>query len=963
MISRLPLRRFLFLMLLVLGASPLFAQTIRGTVTDAKTGEQLIGATVHLSNGKTELNTTVRLDGSYQFKNVSAGSYKLQVRYIGYKTSNEYTVDVTDSKPAVLNIALVDNSTALTEVSVTEHASRETDNSARLVEKNALNTVNVVSANSIALSPDVIVANVLSRVSGISIDRSNTGDAQHVIIRGMDKQYNTTLINGVKIPSPDDKNRYVPLDIFPADLVEKIEVSKTLTPDMEGDASGGVVNLVMKTAPDHLRIDGNFGTGYSQLFFNRNFLSFDGSAVASKAPGEINPGAPASISQFPYQNLVTKSGYAPPNANASITIGNRYLNNKLGVIFSGTYQNSYQGDNSFVVVQENTVGPSPNINTPNSETAFQSSYNRQYSSRLSRLGTILSLDYKIDNNNSINLFGTYLQLNEYRVRATETSTYSGYSYQGYVATNGIDDLTETRTNLQSIYNITLKGKHKITNKFSLDWIVASSQANQKQPDIAQFKTTYQTSPDLANGKNVADPNNPQNSVFVTPDIINGPTTVGNESRVWTHNSDKDFSGYLNLHYNTKIFDRETKFSVGGMFRHKTRDNFVDQYTLPNTLIANTNNAELYTTIPAATFTFAQNPSNAYGTSSYDPGVYTFLENIQAGYGMIQYFINDHFDVLFGVRMENTNQSYYSNLPSNLVGKSATINYMDFLPSVNIKYGLTDNQAIRASYFQSILRPAFADFIPYPQVSSDDPNTFIGNPYLQHTTIDNYDLRYEFFPGAFDEFMVGGFYKYLINPIERVLQPGASGATLFLEPENLGNAHNYGAEFVAKKFFGNIGFSVNYTYTQSQITTAKSIDVINQGVSTRPQTRPLQGQAANIGNVALLYKNQKYGIDAQVALAYTGERIASVSRYYGLDTWEKPETFLDMSAQKSLGKHFVVFAKANNLLNTPYELFIKQNNSSNYQGLLKYAHQESPNYTTVEYDQYYARYNLGLRFKF
>jgi len=954
----------LIFVLLISYSTIVSAQTIRGTISDSKTGESLIGATVHIEKGDINFSTAVKLDGVYLFKNVPAGTYKLQVKYVGYKTTNEYTVEAIPNKTTLLNIAMVDNSTSLNEVSVTEHVSRETDNSARDVEKNASNTMNVVSANSIAISPDVIVANVLSRVSGISIDRSNTGDAQHVIIRGMDKQYNTTLINGVKIPSPDNKNRYVPLDIFPADLVEKIEVSKSLTPDMEGDASGGVVNLVMKTAPDHLRIEGNFGTGYSQLFLDRGFSSFNGSTVQSKAPGEsLPPLGAASISDFPYQNLVTKTGNAPPNANASLTIGNRFLNNKLGVIFSGTYQNSYQGNNSFVVVQENTVGPSPNINTPNQETAFQSSYNRQYSSQLSRLGTIASIDYKFDANNSINLFGTYLQLDEYRVRNTQTSTYSGYSYQGYVATNGIDNATETRTDLQSIYNITLKGKHKITKGFSLDWTLANSEATHKQPDIAEFKTTYSTSPDLANGQNVPNPNNPGSSVFVTPDIINGPVLVGNESREWTHNTDKDVSGYLNLHYDTKVFGRKALFSTGGMFRHKTRDNYVDSYTLPNTLVPGTSNAEPYTSIPAATFTFANNPGDAIGSSYSDPGVYTFTENIQAIYGMAQYFISSQFDVLFGVRTESTYQSYYSNLPVTFPGKTATINYNDILPSVNAKYALTDNQAIRASYFESILRPAFADFIPYPDATVDDPYETIGNPYLQHTVIDNYDLRYEFFPGVFDEFMAGGFYKYLINPIEKVLQPGQSGATLFLEPENLGNARNYGAELVAKKFFGNIGVSVNYTYTQSQITTLKSVDIQTTGVTYRDQTRPLQGQAANIGNFSLLYKDQKNGIDAQIALAYTGERIAAVSQYYGLDTWEKASTFLDFSAQKQLGNRFILFIKANNLLNTPYELFIKQNNSENYTGIMKYEHQESPNYTTVQYDQYYARYNLGLRFKF
>ncbi len=940
-----------------------FAQTIHGSVSDAKSGETLIGAVVHIEHGNTVLNTTVKLDGTYTFNQVPAGSYMLQVSYIGYKTTKQYAVEAEKGKVAVLNIAMLSDATALNEVAIIEYASKETDNSARNTEKISNNTMNVVSANSIAISPDVIVANVLSRVSGISIDRSNTGDAQHVIIRGMDKQYNTTLINGVKIPSPDNKNRYVPLDIFPADLVERIEVSKTLTPDMEGDGSGGVVNLVMKTAPDHLRIEGNVGTGYSQLFFNRSFSSFNGATVNSKSPGEINPGAAASISNFPYQNLVTKTSNAPPNANISLTMGNRYLNDKLGVIFSGTYQNSYQGNNSFVVVQENTVGPSPDINTPNQETAFQSSYHRQYSSQLSRLGTIASLDYKFNQNNSINLFGTYLQLNEYRVRDTHTSTYSGYSYQGYISTNSIDDQTETRTDLQSIYNITLKGKHKITPAFFFDWTLANSEATHKQPDIAEFKTTYSTSPDIPNGKNVPDPNNPSNSVFVTPDIINGPVVVGNESREWTHNTDKDISGYLNLHYDTKIFGRKALFSAGGMFRHKTRDNFVNTYSLPNTLISGTNNAELYTSIPDATFYFDQKPANAYGTSATDPGVYTFTENIQGGYGMLKYIITNRLDVLFGVRVENTYQYYYSNLPVNLAGKTATITYIDYLPSINAKYALTDNQAIRVSYFQSVLRPAFADFIPYPDQTPDDAYAHIGNPYLQHTTVNNYDLRYEFFPGVFDEFMAGGFYKYLINPIEKMLEPGALGALLLVTPENLGNAQNYGAEFVAKKFFGNIGVSVNYTYTNSQITTQKDIQVVNMPVSKRSQTRPLQGQAANIGNAALLYKDQKIGLDAQLAVSYTGERIAAISRYYGLDTWEKPSTYLDFSAQKQIGKHYILFVKANNLLNTPYELFIKQNNTTDYSGLLKYEHQESPQYTTVEYDQYYARYSLGFRFKF
>lgn len=934
--------------ILILCSVAAIAQTVKGNITDATTGETLIGATVHLEKAGLKLNTNVKLDGTYVFKNVPPGDYELQVSYVGYKTTKEYEVDVDAGHQVVsINISMVDNAHALNEVTVTEHAGKATDAAARSAEKNSNNTINAVSAQSIAISPDVLVSNVLSRMSGISVDRSNTGDARHVIIRGMDKQYNTTLINGVKIPSPDNRARYIPLDIFPAGLVDRLEVYKTLTPDMEGDASGGVVNLVMKSAPDELKVEGEIGTGYSQLFFNRSFETFDRSTVNAQSPGEIHPNRAASLTEFPYQNLITSKQNAPINKTASLTIGDRFLGGKLGVMFAGSLQNLYQGDNSFVEVQESTVGTSPNINTPNQETAFQSSDTRRYSSEVNHYGAMASIDYKFDNNNSLKLFGTYVGLDEYRVRQNEQATYGGYSFNGYHATNSIDDKTQTRTDLQSIYNITLSGKHHIFEGFTVDWTGTNSQATDKLPDMAEFDTNYETA-------------------VVGSSIQNSPVMVGNESRQWMHNTDKDLTGYLNLHYKNKhIFGHTAEFTVGGMVRHKTRDNFRNVYDLNYTDIPGTANPELYTSIPKATFQWKDGDTTyAYGSYRTDAGVYTFTENINAIYGMVKYDVTDKLNVIFGVREENTGQNYNSSLPVTFPGKSADITYTDLLPSINAKYALTDEQAIRASYYKSVLRPSFYDLVPAPDNSQDDAYyNHQGNPYLQHTVINNYDIRYEFFPGVFDEFMAGGFYKYLIDPIETSLQATSQGATLSYVPNNpSASAQNFGAELVATKFFGNLGGSINYTYTNSQITTPKTVNVQGELIH-RMQTRPLQGQAANIGNASLLYKDQKLGLDAQLSLAYTGERLAAVSTYYGLDTWEKPATFLDFSAQKKIGRHFIVYVKANNLLNTPYELFIKQDNTANYSGDSKYPHQESPNYTTVQYDQFYARYSLGAKYNF
>ena len=184
------------------------------------------------------------------------------------------------------------------------------------------------------------------------------------------------------------------------------------------------------------------------------------------------------------------------------------------MLFSGSYQNLYQGQNSFVEVQTNTVGPPVGNSQQNQETAFQSSYNRQYSTQLQRLGTIASIDYKFDDNNSIKLFATYLQLNQYRVRQTQQDTYGGYTYQGYRGTFSVDNLTETRSDLQNIYNITLSGKHKISRPFSIDWTVANSQATHKLPDDAEFDTQYGTSPEQSSitSQPTGNPNEPYVSV-------------------------------------------------------------------------------------------------------------------------------------------------------------------------------------------------------------------------------------------------------------------------------------------------------------------------------------------------------------------------------------------------------------------------------------------------------------------
>ncbi len=486
-----------------------------------------------------------------------------------------------------------------------------------------------------------------------------------------------------------------------------------------------------------------------------------------------------------------------------------------------------------------------------------------------------------------------------------------------------------------------------------DWSLVGSQAKRQVPDIAEFATAQPVNPNTNTG------------TFT----IGAPQTE-NESCEWIHNTDKDLAGYLNFHYNTDISTHAALFGLGGMYRHKERDNYDNIYKL--TPVSDRDSVyQKFVSIPDSKFTFI--PSNAaLGNAAENPGIYHAYENVWAVYGQLKYNITDRLEALGGLRVEETHQNYLSSLNPALPGKSADLKYMDFLPSLQGKYSFTNKKDFRFSYFRSIFRPAFADLIPFPDKSGTNDTYLVeGNPYIKHTVIDNFDLRYEIFPKGLDQYMIGAFYKIITNPIEYAFAPfsstsGSYSATPILSPQNFGTARNFGVEIVFRKYFGSFGISGNYTFTHSVINATKLYVYLTSNNSTQfsnvADKRPLQGQSAHIGNFSLLYKNTKNKIDAQVAVVYTGERINTLSQYKGFDNWEKATTNLDCSAQKEFGKHYIVYIKANNLLNTPFKLILKQHNNA-YDSKTKLPFQESLNYLTVQYDKFYASYALGFRFKF
>ena len=319
-------RKFLFLLLAFL-TQQITAQTIKGKVVDANNGEPLVGATVKLDDTKS--TALVKLDGTFGFNKLKPGTYKVKVSYEGYKKGDEKTVTVADNSIITVDFSLESLANELSSVTVNASGSRDGDKGARRIEKIAEPLLNVLSAKTIQLLPDITVANALQRVSGVTIEKSGSGEGRYPIIRGMEKRYINTLVNGIKIPSPDNKNRYIPLDLFPSELLERLEVSKSLTPSMEGDAIGGTINLVMKDAPAKLLVQANASMGYSVAFNDEQYNQFNKSTIQKLSPAEINGNAYiATPKDFSVAHLNYTVKNSPINSTLGLTVGNRFGKSK-----------------------------------------------------------------------------------------------------------------------------------------------------------------------------------------------------------------------------------------------------------------------------------------------------------------------------------------------------------------------------------------------------------------------------------------------------------------------------------------------------------------------------------------------------------------------------------------------------------------------------------------------------------
>jgi outer membrane receptor protein involved in Fe transport len=911
--------KYLFAAAMLLQGIYLQASQLRGAVRDAETKEELIGALIYLEG--LNVSTTTGLDGTYSLKGLDEGSYTVNVKYIGY-ADQQAVIAVSGSGESRMDFALKNATTELGQITISARADRSSDMSARTSEKQAMQVLNVVSASTIELSPDLNVAGVVQRISGVTLERNSSGEAQYAVMRGMDKRYNYTLINGMKIPSPHNKHRFVPLNIFPSELADRVEVYKTLTPDMEADGTGGVINMVMKDSPPGAFVAVNFATGYNSFFLSNDMLMFPVSGVTEQSPrAEHGKNYEASLPELSSQLGVLENSRAAPDYSAGLSAGSRFFNNKLGLIVAGNYSSASRGSNSAIF--------SESFSQQHNSAVITSMTERTYTEKNIQKGLHIKTDYMLGAKHSFDWYNAYIGAEKYQVRQSTKTNFS-FNYNPEAGDLDLSYQTRLSSNMQDLLVSSLHGKHALGRQLTFTWAGMYSIAKNQDPERSYLNLDRIQLGDIVN---------------VYPDA-DGSTIE------WANNSDRDITGFGNLIYWFEMGQNKMELKTGGMARAKKRKNSLVEYRIRPE--GQQSQGADFNTIDEIEWRLDNPLAGSVGPLEYDAH-----ENISAAYAMAT-FSGKLGSLQGGARIEFTDQGYFQYYPAMGEDSSGAQKYSDLLPSVQAKITPADNINIRLSYFKSINRPGFFEIVPY--LHMDEDYREFGNKDLKRAKIDNIDLRFEFFPKSTEQILAGVFYKKIKDPIE-LLYTTVNRRQYGFGPGNVGNAANLGFELDLIKYFRWIGFKANYTYTFSQITTDKTIYVQNaSGQTTRSfvkQKRPLVGQSPHTANLAVMLKSTK-GYDAQLAASYNHDKLIIVSDFKDSDYWMSKSIQLDASFEKRWNNGLSVFGKINNLLNTPMFYYIKysvdQNTKLPLQDLM------SGN-TVVRRDEYSRSFTIGLRKKF
>jgi len=862
----------IFILLILFTSESAYSQSIKGKVIDANNSDPLVGASVKVT-GK-PFGAIVDLDGNYEITDIPPGVYTLEFSYIGYTLKTLKDIVVTSKQTADINVSLSVDGIITEEIEVESTPTLSNEQSLLTEQKNSSKIQDGISEQQIKRAPDATASDVLKRVIGVNII-----DDKFVYIRGTSERYNNTTLNGVLLPSTETDKKSFSFDLFPSKLLENIIIAKSFTPDLIGNFSGGLVQLNTKDFVDQFIFTlettgsylsgstskGNFYTydaGQSKLLFYNSGLDNGGRAIPEAFP-TTKFTSPNEYGQSLTNNWGQNDRKSPVNGGYQLSIGNNFpvFNNPLGILFAYTYKNAFVSETIFRAEY-------------NSDTTSLLNYNGRSSNYAVLNGGVLNLNYKIGGNNKVSIKNTYSIASD-----DNTQFYEGFTT---FPDNFDRKLYGTDFTERILSSTTVSGNHYI-NKFSklnLTWAASYSESERNQPDT---KTTFY-----------------QKSTGSEDPYFMPITTVANDNvgeRFYSKLFDINKTFGVNFDQQFLDMGRQNSKIKYGLLAVGTTRNFSARNFAPK--LAVFSNIGL---LPIETIFAPQNfdSNTMYMVEITDKSdAYTASENTYAGYLMFDLPIN-RLRLIAGLRFEYDEQKVdgYQRVSGDPVDVNQKNN--DYLPSLNLTYALNDNTNIRASVSQTVSRPELREIAPFAYIDFVTGSELAGNPELEQSLIQNYDLRYELFPNAGEIAAFSLFYKHFDQPIERVIVPTITGPVpQYTFANATGGAYDYGMEleirkkldFISEKL-SDFTFNGNLTLVNSKV----NLDGLESAVSQKE--RRLQGQSPYTINLGLYYDNYDLGMSANLLFNDFGDKISEVGSIGFSDIYEQGRSVLDFSVSKT-----------------------------------------------------------------
>lgn len=869
--------------------------TLSGFILDQK-GEPLVGATVRIPN--TQLGTVTNIEGKYTLKTVPVGTVTVEASYVSFETQKITQVKINPARTTELDLVMKEASEELGEVVVTAEYNDASAKGLYAKQKTMTAMSDGVSADLIKKTSDNNVAQVLKRVSGVTID-----NGKYVTIRGMGERYNNVQLNGATLPSTEPNRRNFAFDVIPSNLIDNVTISKTFTPDLPGEFTGGLVEVQTLSVPQKSFFTVTLGTGMNTQSTGKDFLSAKryGSdwLFGEKDKRQWYVGKGEDIREQNIQNASQMNSYgfkkysASPMQNYSLTwglpldLGN---NQKLGFVTAVTYRN------------EQTTDEIKEAHMITRDSIYKTSHRYKF---VTSTGAVANIGWEMPNHRI-----TWRNLYNNRFTHTNMERYINIYYNTYENTSKAYEQYSVPL-ISNLIQTQLDGEHYLFNKkLIFTWNGSYNKVKRTNPDDRYAKGAVLS--ENADGESFVDWGwstqfggvNLNDSHIMYSELKETKKTVGG-----------------NLEYPFVVAGNPQRLKAGYMGTFRSSD-FEQQYLKADGVV------------DRSTPLYGSPIQDYFAPESFSSGVLKYVQGgksdgidfydgkqtIHAAYlmGEFSFFRKLHFTT--GFRMEDAKTEVHTKYHSyeddgsgyQLRDSLIAVEKKDWLPAATVVYNITNEVNVRLAYSRTLARADFREMTPTEYYNVDDRMTVVGLGAIKQSQTDNFDLRLEWYPRAGEIISVSGFYKKFKDPVEMVSYMLSDGNSYHQFAFNLDDATVKGIEFNIRKSLGFIGASTflkdiyvsgnatlikgNVTYNYDKLVAATGV---TQKIYTEDRNRPLQGLAPYTVNLGLAYDGKQIG--AALNYGRTGRRLVFAGEADKYDQYENPRDVLDLQLSTRLLK--------------------------------------------------------------